>query len=56
MVVGSMAAKSRAGALSSRVAVATSSPMRSWIRTAPVGSVVTAPPRMVMVIMRPENR
>ena len=35
MVVGSMAAKSRAGALSSRVAVATSSPMRSRIRTAP---------------------
>jgi cobalamin synthase len=44
MVVGSMAARARAGALSSSVAVATSLPMRSRIRTAPVGSVVTAPP------------
>jgi hypothetical protein len=44
MVVGSMAARARAGALSSSVAVATSLPMRSRIRTAPVGLVVTAPP------------
>jgi hypothetical protein len=44
MVIGSIAAKSRAGALSSSVAVATSLPMRSRIRTMPVGSVGTAPP------------
>jgi hypothetical protein len=44
MVIGSIAAKARAAALSSSVAVATSSPMISPIRMVPVGSVGTAPP------------